>query len=55
MSSILADQWRFSYMSLNAGGRGGGAAVSLPMRTAVHITWHGAQVNFGDLNPSYDF
>ncbi len=24
--------------------RGGG----LPMRTAVHITWHGAQINFGD-------
>ncbi len=21
------------------------------MRTAVHITWHGAQLNFGDLTP----
>jgi hypothetical protein len=21
------------------------------MRTAVHITWHGAQINFGDLPP----
>ncbi len=28
---------------------GGGVAVSQPMSTAVHITWHGAQINFGDL------
>jgi hypothetical protein len=34
--------------------RGGGRfAGSQPMRTAVHITWHGAQINFGDLKPSY--
>ncbi len=32
------------------GGRGG-VAGSQPMNTAVHITWHGAQVNFGDLPP----
>ncbi len=31
---------------------GGGVAGSQPMSTAVHITWHGAQINFGDL-PSY--
>ncbi len=30
---------------------GGGVAGSQPMRTAVHITWHGAQINFGDLTP----
>ncbi len=28
-----------------------GAAGSQPMRTAVHITWHEAQINFGDLTP----
>ncbi len=27
----------------------GGVAGSQPMSTAVHITWHGAQINFGDL------
>ncbi len=32
------------------GGRGW-VAGSHPMRTAVHITWHGAQKNFGDLTP----
>ncbi len=31
-------------------GRGRGCG-SQPMRTAVHITWHGAQMNFGDLTP----
>ncbi len=31
--------------------RGGGVAGPQPMRTAVHITWHGAQINFGDLTP----
>ncbi len=29
----------------------GGIAGSHPMSTAVHITWHGAQINFGDLPP----
>ncbi len=29
----------------------GGVAVSQPMSTAVHITWHGAQANFWDLTP----
>ncbi len=28
-----------------------GIAVSQPMSTAVHITWHGAPINFGDLTP----
>ncbi len=49
MSSILADQQRPSYMSPNAG-EGEGAGPQ-PMRTAVHITWYGAQINFGDLTP----
>jgi hypothetical protein len=40
-----------SYTSLNAGGMGGRIAGSQPMSTAVHITWHGAQINFGDLTP----
>ncbi len=37
-------------------GGGGGVAGSQPMSTAVHITWHGAQINFGDLPPylTYD-
>ncbi len=30
-------------------GGGGGVAGSHPMGTAVHITWHGAQINFGYL------
>jgi hypothetical protein len=39
-----------SYTSPNAGGWGeGGIAGSKPMSTAVHITWLGAQINFGDL------
>ncbi len=29
----------------------GGFVGSQPMSTAVHITWHGAQINFGDLAP----
>ncbi len=29
----------------------GGVAVSQPMSTAVLITWHRAQINFGDLPP----
>ncbi len=32
-------------------GGGGGVAGSQPMRIAVHITWHGSQINFGDLTP----
>ncbi len=36
-------------MSPNAGG--GGEWGSQPMRTALHITWHGAQINFGDPTP----
>ncbi len=42
------------YTSPNAGEWGGGGwrvAGSQPMSTAVHITWHGAQINFGDLTP----
>ncbi len=30
---------------------GGGIFEVQPMRTAVHITWLGAQINFGDLTP----
>ncbi len=33
--------------------RDGGIVGSQPMSTAVHITWHGAQINFGDLSPYY--
>ncbi len=32
---------------------GGGVAGSQPMSAAVHITWHGAQIKFGDLVPPY--
>jgi hypothetical protein len=32
-------------------GGGGGVAGPQPMRTAVLITGHGAQINFGYLNP----
>jgi hypothetical protein len=46
-----------SYTSPNAGdlrvmnrwGGDGKVAGSQPMSTAVHVTWHGAQTNFGDL------
>ncbi len=31
--------------------RGGGIAGSWPMSAAVHITWHGFRINFGDLPP----
>ncbi len=48
MSSILADQ------EPKCGGRRG-VAGSHPMRTAVHITWHGDQINFGDLTPYLTF
>ncbi len=42
------------YTSPNAWG--GGVAGSQPMTKAVHITWHGAQINFEDLTPylTYD-
>ncbi len=52
MSSIL------TYLSaphIWAQMRGGGVAVSQPMRTAVHPTWHGAQINFGDLTPDLTY
>ncbi len=51
MSSILPDQQRPSNMSANSGG--GGVSGSQPMRTAMHITWHGAQINFGDQHHIY--
>ncbi len=38
-----------SYMSPN--GRRGVLAGSTAMSTVEHITWHGAQINFGDLTP----
>ncbi len=37
-----------SYTSPNAGGLGWGAGLSC-VSTAVHITWQGAQINYGDL------
>ncbi len=40
-----------SYMSPNAGDGGRGVVESQPMSTAVHITWQGTQINFGDLTP----
>ncbi len=40
-----------SFTSPNGGWMGGGVAGSQPMSTAVHITWYGAQINFGDLLP----
>ncbi len=42
------------YTSPNAGGWG--VAGSQPISTAVHITWHGAKIYFGDLTPylTYD-
>ncbi len=39
-----------SYYESKCGGREG-VAGSQPMSTAVHITWHGAQINSGDLPP----
>jgi hypothetical protein len=41
--------WPVAPSSPNA--RGGGIAGSQPVGAAVHITWHGAQINFGDLPP----
>jgi hypothetical protein len=38
------------YTSPDARGMGGGVTGSQPMSTAVHITWHGAPINFGDLH-----
>jgi hypothetical protein len=39
-----------SYNESKCRGRGE-VEGSQPMSTAVHITWHGAQINFGDLPP----
>ncbi len=39
------------YESQCGGMRGGGVAGSQQMSTAVHITWHRTQINFGDLLP----
>ncbi len=39
------------YESQCGGDGGGGVAGSQPMSIAVHITWLGAQINFGDLPP----
>ncbi len=50
MSSIFADQLRPSYTSPNAGGRGV-CGVSANEYSCAHITWHGAEINFGDLPP----
>ncbi len=33
----------------------GGGAGFQPIRTAVHITWHGAKINFRDLTPYLTF
>jgi hypothetical protein len=38
-------------MSPNAGGGEGEVAAPQPISTAVHITSHGAQIDFGDLTP----
>jgi hypothetical protein len=34
-----------------SGGMGGGVVGPQPMSTVLPITWHGAQINFGDLPP----
>ncbi len=53
----LTKRWRHSWLTNSAlvcepkCGVEGGVAGSQPMCTAVHITWHGAQINFGDLPP----
>jgi hypothetical protein len=39
------------YTSPNAGGWGAAGTKPEPVSKAVHITWHGAQINFGDLTP----
>ncbi len=46
---VFADQYR---PRIRVQMRGGRVARSQPMSTAVHITWHGAQINFGNL-PQY--
>jgi hypothetical protein len=44
--------WPIAPLVLWAQMRGEGAvAGSQPIGTAVHITWHGAQINFGDPTP----
>ncbi len=54
MSSIFADQYSNSSLvyEFQCGGMGvGGLSGSQPMRTAVHITWYRALINFvGHLN-----
>ncbi len=48
MSSIFADQYSDLVYESKCGGKWGGGgevAGSQPMSTAVHITWHWAQVN----------
>ncbi len=49
ISSIFADQ-KHPHIRVQMRGEGG-VAGSQPMSTAVHIMWHGAQINFGDLTP----
>ncbi len=51
--SLLTNSARPTHIRVQM--RGGGIAGSQPMSTAVHITWHGAQVNFGDLPPYLTF
>jgi hypothetical protein len=48
--SVLTNSALVIWVQMRGGG--GGVAGSQPISTAVHITWHGAQVNFGDL-PTY--
>ncbi len=48
----LCWQYRPLIYESKCGGWGWGEGCwSFPMSTAVHITWHGAQINFGDLPP----
>ncbi len=58
MSSIIADKKRPRNTGTNWSKCGGreGVAGSQPMSTAVHITWHRDQINFGDQPPylTYD-
>ncbi len=50
MSSIFVDQQRPRIpVPVRGDWWGCGVSLSQPMSTAVHITWHGAQINFGDL------
>ncbi len=47
--SLLTNSTLHIRVQMREEGGGGGVAGSQPMSTAVHITWHGAQINFGDL------